>query len=149
MTTDPEHTHRCAPGCQNETCYMCGHTHRVMAHWSSNGETRALCHADDHSCYTDHNRMDALRREQINRDRAEGQDWGTPPIRGGSVQTYEPRPGSPAEGTVWLDVLPNIDRFLRQLKGLRVEVTRTQKAVQRLSVVVNRRKPLIHKGGKP
>lgn len=38
-----------------EECYLCGHSHLVMAHWSSIGQNRALCHEDDHSCYTKHN----------------------------------------------------------------------------------------------
>lgn len=120
MTTDSEHTHRCAPGCQNETCYMCGHSHPVMAHWSSNGETRALCHADDHSCYTRHN-------------------WAV------SGWTYT----RPEYGTVSLDIMPDITRLVRQLKELRQIHEKSRKRIKRLLADANRCKPLIHKGGKP
>lgn len=44
-----------------QPCYLCGHSHPCMATWSSNGETRYLCHESDHSCYTKHNRDKALR----------------------------------------------------------------------------------------
>ena len=47
-------------------CYLCGHEHKVMASWTKvkTGEPieyRYLCHEDDHSCYTKHNRSEALK----------------------------------------------------------------------------------------
>ncbi|KAA0979899.1 hypothetical protein FQ154_01700 [Paeniglutamicibacter gangotriensis] len=158
-----------------EQCHLCGHSHPVMAHWMGNGETRALCHEDDHSCYTRHNRSDALRLHNIDFAKAEGDKaYEDFLIRSPSGGTYKvsallaalnkPRPVyasieprryarggyfSDKEGIVSIDILPDVSEFVRALKRLGKAATRTQRAIKRLKTTTHRRKPLIHNGKKP
>ena len=158
-----------------EQCHLCGHQHTVMAHWMSQGETRALCHEDDHSCYTQQSRSDTLRLHNIDRARAEGDkayeeflirspSGGTQKVPALLAALNKPRPvyasieprryarGGPisiGEGFVSIDILPDMTELIRALNRLGSAATRTQKAVRRMSVVANRRKQLIHKGKKP
>lgn len=105
-----------------EFCFLCGHSHRVMAHWSSQGEHRALCHEDDHSCYTQHNHSQTSRRWGLYAD------TGFPEHRNGSALDH-PQPPTIKD----LDAAFNISTVVSPRKSVATAMERVQAALEGFS----------------